>query len=92
MFKKLIAAMLLVLLTLSVFTACGEEKKEPLTAQQAIQIAVSDAGYSLTEVTNAHPHQRQENGVTIYQIHFSVDGQEFSYEINGSTGEIISKG
>ena len=91
MFKKIIALML-VLLTLTAFTACGEKKDEPLTAQQAVQIAVTDAGYSLTDVTNAHPHQSLQDGVIIYQIHFSAGGNDFTYEINGNTGEILSRG
>lgn len=94
--KRLIAAALLVLMMLSVFTGCGEKEETPtqqaqISTQEAVQIAVTDAGYAMTDVTNAHPHTGQQDGQTVYEVHFECDGKNFTYVIS-ATGEILSKG
>lgn len=92
--KRILAVLLLGLLMLSILAACAQEEPEPtpITSQKAVQIAVSDAGYALTDVTNAHPHSGEADGKAIYEIHFSCDGKEFTYVIDAQTGEILSRG
>ena len=88
--KKLIATVLAAILCLSMLAACGEEEKT-LTQQEAMQIAVADAGYEVTQVSGIHAHVGEENGTTVYQIHFNAGGTEYTYLIDGSTGDILSK-
>ena len=91
--NRIMAVLVLGLLMLSMLAACAQEepKSEPITSQKAVQIAVSDAGYALTDVTNAHPHSSEKDGKTIYEIHFNCDGKEFTYLIDAETGEILQK-
>ena len=92
--KRFIAIALLVLLMLSVFAGCGEKEKAegPISTQEAVQIAVADAGYAMTDVTNAHPHTGERDGQTIYEVHFECDGKSFTYVISAANGEILSRG
>ena len=88
--KKLITIALAALLCLSLLAACAEEPKT-LTQQEAMQIAVSDAGYEITEASGIHAHEGEQNGGLVYQVHFSAGGNEYTYLIDGQTGEILSK-
>ncbi|MBQ5712673.1 MAG: PepSY domain-containing protein [Oscillospiraceae bacterium] len=88
--KKFITIALATLLCLSLLAGCGEEVKT-LTQQEAMQIAVSDAGYEVTQVTGIHAHEGEQDGSLVYQIHFNANGTEYTYLIHGQTGEILLK-
>ena len=86
--KKILCLLLAVLLCLSVFAACGGKK--PITAQKAQEIAVKDAGTTLSEAKDIHTHiGTAEDGSSYYNIHFSADGENYNYMIS-SKGEILS--
>lgn len=93
--KRIFSLVLVSLLLVALLAACAEsEDKTPsegITQQKACQIAVEAAGHELTEVTGLHAHEGDQNGATIYEIHFSCGEESYTYVIHGETGEILSK-
>lgn len=85
--KKLI--LLLVAMTL-VLTACGSAKAK-LSADEAKQIALDNAGLSNEDVTFIKAEKDREDGKVVYEVEFyTKDKREFDYEIDGNTGDILS--
>ena len=62
-----------------------------VTEDVAKETAVSDAGFSVSEVTFTSVSQDTENGVAVYEVEFVKDTTEYSYTINQTSGEIIEK-
>lgn len=90
--KKKVLALLLCVLLIGLLAACGEDAaQQGITQQKACQIAVEDAGYTVTEVTGLHAHEMEQDGAPAYQIHFSCGEASYTYMIHGETGEILSK-
>lgn len=56
---------------------------------KAKSIAVSHAGFSVSEVSFSKAKFERSHGNMTYEIEFYKDGMEYEYEINASTGEII---
>ena len=85
--KKLI--LLLVAMTL-VLTACGSAKAK-LSANEAKQIALDNAGLSNEDVTFIKAEKDRDDGKVVYEVEFyTKDKREFDYEIDGNTGDILS--
>ncbi|MBE7033457.1 MAG: hypothetical protein E7406_04430 [Ruminococcaceae bacterium] len=85
--KKLI--LLLVAMTL-VLTACGSAKAK-LSADEAKQIALDNAGLSNEDVTFIKAEKDRDDGKVVYEVEFyTKDKREFDYEIDGNTGDILS--
>ena len=90
MAKRIISVILLAVLALCLFAACSEESSV-VTEDKAIQIALEDAGCEAKNVTGLHVHTITQDKVPAYQIHFSHNGNDFTYVINGLNGQILSK-
>ena len=86
--KRLIAMLLVLVMALSLLTACGNN---PISQDKAVSIALKDAGLSKKEVEDIHVHIVEEAGIPCYNVHFTIDGVSLSYNI-ATTGEIISAG
>lgn len=87
--KRLFALMLVLVLALSVFAACGK-KKGAITQEEAQEIAITHAGLSADQVQDAHIHTSSQQGIPCYSVHITkTDGSDFSILINAATGEII---
>ena len=86
--KRIFAMLLLVALTLSVFTACAD-KASIITTEQAQKIALEQAG--LTDDSNAsiHTHVGTQDGIPCYSVHIAVGNKEYSYMISASDGQIL---
>lgn len=89
--KHIVSILLLVVLVLGVFTACGS-KNDVLTPEQAQKIAVEDAGFTVKQATDVHTHIVTEDGVPCFSVHFSAGGKDFSYVISAADGTVISGG
>jgi uncharacterized membrane protein YkoI len=88
--KKRIFALLTVLcLCLGLLAACGSN--DPISQDKAVKIALKDAGYSESQVSDIHVHIIEENGTPCYNVHFTVDGASLSYNI-AVNGDILSAG
>ncbi len=86
--KKLLAVLIAALLMLTLFTGCGEGKA--ISAEKAQQIAMEDAGLAAKDVDDVHAHVTTYENVPCYNIHITVDGTEYNYNIT-SNGEILSR-
>lgn len=89
--KRLIALVLLVVLALGVFTACGN-KSGAITAEQAMAAAFQDAGVSADDASNVHVHVMDKDGIPCYSIHFSAGGKEHSVLISAADGSVVGYG
>ena len=70
--------------------ACGSGKA--LSQDQAVKVALTDAGYTEKQVSDVHIHVTEVDGTPCYNVHFTVDGVSLSYNIHATTGEILSSG
>ena len=57
--------------------------------EQAKSIAVSHAGFSVSDVAFTKEKLDSEDGITVYEIEFLKDGMEYEYEIDASSGTIL---
>ena len=60
-----------------------------ITMDEAIAIALKDAGFSEKDVTGLHAELDKDDGRTIYEVDFYKGGTEYDYELNAATGKII---
>jgi uncharacterized membrane protein YkoI len=58
--------------------------------ENALAAALADAGIDSSQITGQEVEMDCENGVMIYEVEFSYGGQEYEYEIDASTGQIVS--
>lgn len=85
--KRMFALLLVAILTVSLFAACG--KSNAITQEKAQKIALEHAGLSADEVQDAHIHVSSENGIPCYSVHITTAEGDFSIVINAATGEVI---
>lgn len=64
---------------------------EYINVEEAKRIALSHAGFTLEQVFFEKAELEIEHGVVIYEVEFKVGGYEYEYEINATTGNIISR-
>ena len=65
---------------------------EMISTEQAMSIALEDAGRSASEVVFTKAKQEKEDGRQIYDIEFIAAGEmEYEYEIDAYTGAILEK-
>ncbi len=84
--KKIV---LLLALTTFIFAGCGGETK--ISADQAKEIALNNAGLTEDEVTFVRTEKDSDDGRVVYEVEFySKDNKEYDYEIDAETGDIIS--
>ena len=69
-------------------TETKQPEKTALTAQQARDIALADAG--MTTATFERTEYDTDDGVPEYEIEFHAEGWEYNYEIQAETGKILS--
>ena len=59
-----------------------------VSADQARQIALSDAGVDLGAVTFTQTKLDSEDGIPVYEIDFYTNERDYEYEINARTGAV----
>lgn len=64
--------------------------KAKLTNEEAKAIAVKDAGLTLSQVSHLRAQYEIDDGIPQYDVEFSYNGFEYSYEIHAETGKILS--
>ena len=57
--------------------------------EKAISIAYSHANITSTQVLNSKINLDMENGAMVYEVKFSTKSDEFDYEIDATTGNVI---
>ncbi len=58
--------------------------------ESALAAALSHAGMDSSQVSGTEVEMDCENGIIIYEVEFKYGGQDYEYEINASTGEIMA--
>ena len=84
--KKLFAVLLAAVMVLSVLTACGDKA---ISAEKAQEIALEAAGLDAKDADDIHTHVTTYENTPCYNIHITVDGAEYSFNIS-SAGEVLS--
>lgn len=64
------------------------EESKYITLDEAINIALKDAGFQQADVKGLHAELERDDGITIYDVDFYKDNKEFDYEIDATTGKI----
>ena len=62
-----------------------------VTLEEAVNIALKDAGLTAADVNFTKKAQDTDDGVQKYEIEFTNGGYEYDYDINAATGQIIEK-
>ncbi|MBE6741972.1 MAG: hypothetical protein E7570_06660 [Ruminococcaceae bacterium] len=66
-------------------------EKESIGSSAALTIALNDAGVGKEEAKNTKAHFEKEDGVYIFDVEFYANGNEYNYDIDASTGEILKR-
>ena len=61
-----------------------------LTKEEAIAIALKDAGLAENQVTRLKAEFDYDDGRPEYDVEFKYDGWEYEYEIHAESGKILS--
>lgn len=62
-----------------------------LSEEDAKEIALKDAGVSESDISGIRIEKDRDDGKTIYEVDFYVQNKEYDYDIDTTTGEIISR-
>ena len=62
-----------------------------ITKEEAIAIALKDAGLTEDQVTRLHAEFDYDDGRPEYDVDFRQGGFEYDYEIHAETGKILSR-
>lgn len=88
--KKFFALMMALIAMLTLLAACdGEEKKEPLSNADVVQIVLSDLDLTIDEA-QPHVHTGEFKGTECFYVYVTVDGENMAYAIDQYTGEILN--
>lgn len=71
-------------------TDANPNSASAITEEQAKSIALKDAGVAESDAQFLWVEKDYEDGRAVYDVEFYADGTEYDYEIDCSTGEIIS--
>ena len=88
-YKRLTTAVLAVALAAGIVTGCGSSGQD-IGHDEAKRIAFEDAGVSESDTSRLKVEKDRDDGMLQYDVQFSVDEKEYSYDINGANGEILS--
>lgn len=67
----------------------AEDQGTTLTESQAKDAAFEHAGISADEAEQVEVERDRENGVLVYDVSFDSGNQEYDYEVDAQTGEIL---
>ena len=91
--KRLLSLLTMTSLLISLLAACQVPiaKEDPkITAQEAEEIALEDAGLTRDQVKYLHSEYDFDDGIGYYEVQFTYEQLEYEYEIKASDGKIIS--
>ena len=75
----------------------GGKKQEAAEPENAIGkgaakvIALADAGLSAEQVEKVRARVSESDGTAVYKVHFTYEGQRYSYRIDALSGEILDQ-
>ncbi len=65
--------------------------KAYIGSDEALNIALNDAGTVIGVVSELDVEFDSERGVMVYEVEFNAGGREYEYDINAKTGEIVKR-
>lgn len=71
--------------------AGANSSDDKIGIEAAKKAALKDAGLAASEVTFTREKLDREDGVLVYDIEFYTSSMEYEYEINASTGAVVSR-
>ena len=86
--KRIIATLLLVALSSTLFAACGK-KNTTISTEEAQKIALKELGMTAAEVDDIHVHATQHDGKPCYQMHITA-GDSTYYVYIDQTGKVLA--
>lgn len=72
-----------------VLAGCGASGKD-IGQEEAKKIAFEDAGVSESDTSRLRVEKDRDDGMIQYEVQFNAAEKEYSYDIDGSSGEILS--
>lgn len=72
-------------------TSTEKTVSSELSEEDAKEIALKDAGVSESDISGIRIEKDRDDGKTIYEVDFYVQNKEYDYDIDTTTGEIISR-
>lgn len=90
--KKRTTILTTLALTGLLFTGCAASsaKVDRIDLETAKVTAIGAAGFTADEVSFLSAELDKRNGIEYYDIDFSANGNEYDYDIDALTGEILS--
>lgn len=85
----MMATAVIAVLAAGIITGCGGNVKD-IGQDEVKKIAFQDAGVAESDVSRLKVEKERDDGMLQYEIQFDAEEKEYSYDINGSTGEILS--
>lgn len=78
-------------LSLLLFSGCAKQTEQMsyIGAEAAKQLALDSAGLTASSVESITTDMSTRDGLDYYQVDFTVDGQEYQYDIDALTGTVI---
>lgn len=86
--KRFLALVLTVVFVLTL-SACNGSPG--LTADEALNIALEQAGVTRDTIRNLENRLENDDGVLVYEIDFEAGNTEYSYDVNAETGAIVER-
>ncbi|WP_346699009.1 PepSY domain-containing protein [Catenibacillus scindens] len=72
-------------------TSSGTTSGTGVTEEQAKATALADAGVNEADVTRIRVRKDRDDGRNIYEVEFYVEREEYDYDIDADSGQIVSK-
>lgn len=86
--KRVLSIILIAVFVFSLSACAGDAK---ITADEALEIALEEAGLSSDDVRNVENRLERDDGVLIYEIDFDAGDTEYSYDVDARTGAIVDR-
>ena len=71
--------------------ATSASTDKTISRDEALAIALKNAGVKSSEARKVKVEKDRENGRTVYEVDFTANGYEYEYEIDASSGRILHK-
>lgn len=84
------AVLIIGILAFSVLYSVGAiSNNQGIGLEKATNVALKDAGFGESEVTELRGHYDREDNLKVYEIEFYADGFEYDYVISADNGTIL---
>lgn len=87
---KKLAAVIIAAAAAGIFTGCGIFGGNDIGREEALAVALADAGVDEADTTRLKVSEDRDDGRKIYEIQFDAGDREYDYEIQASDGKILS--